>query len=93
MIVNVSLVTKILEKAECKEIEGFRCFVVPWGDFQDIFERLEGPVFTQDVLTRKHEMENFELRLSSLEEGKYYVCAKSEPVLDELWKKKFKGNK
>jgi hypothetical protein len=88
---NVLAVTKILENAQCKEIEGIKCFVVPWAEFHEVLDRFGDNVqFTSDLLTKKHDLENFELRLSSTETGKYFLCAKSEPLLDALWTKKFK---
>jgi hypothetical protein len=90
---NISAITNLLQTGECREIEGFRCFIVPWSTFSDIFERLNEPTSTVEVLSKKYGYENFELRLSSLEQGTYYVCAKSEPELDILWNKKFRGGK
>jgi hypothetical protein len=87
---NISAVTKILEGAQCKEIEGRKCFVVSLAEFGDLADRFDGQIRSDRILTNTHGLENFELRLSSLEEGTYFVCAKSEPALDALWNKKFK---
>jgi hypothetical protein len=87
---NVSFVTKILETAECLDYGGYKCFLVSLEQFSEVVERLEGQVFENKVLTTKHHLENVEIRLSSVQEGSYYLVAKSEPILDTLWKKKFK---
>lgn len=94
---NIERIVKLLENSECKQLEGLNCFIVPMNEFFEIMAELRG-VWTppnglpsRDILTRRHQLENFELCLSSVEKGKYYVCAKSTPVLDELWEKRFKG--
>jgi hypothetical protein len=87
---NISAVTKILESATCREIEGLKCFIVTLDQFSQITDTLQGPIFQSDILTKKHGFENCELRLSSLEEGKYFLCAESTPILDLYWKNKFR---
>lgn len=92
---NVHRIAEMLKDAECHKIEGLKCFVVSWPDFEDLYEvvfgshSLRGFYYSED-LARKHQLDNFEIRLSSKQEGTYYICSKGEPVLDELWKKKFK---
>ena len=94
---NVAAIVKTLEKADCKQMDGLNCFILSWEDFQEIFDRVFGEnaphqsIVSSAALTKNYGFENFELRLSSLEEGRYFVCALSEPALDVLWEKKFKG--
>lgn len=87
---KIEHITNAIERGECKEIAGRRCFIVNYSDFMAILDEFND-VRTSDLLARQHGLENFELRLSSLEEGNYYLCTKSKPVLDDLWKKHFKG--
>jgi len=87
---NISNVSKILKTAQCKEIEGLKCFIVSLDQFSEITDDLQGQIFQSDILTKKHGLENVELRLSSLEEGHYFLCAESRPVLDILWEEKNK---
>lgn len=88
---NIAHVTKILETAICKELEGLKCFIVSLDQFSEITEQMEGNVYQSGALTRKHNLENVEFRLSSVEEGRYFLCCESRPVLDALWSRKFKG--
>jgi hypothetical protein len=87
---NINAFVKVLESAECKEIEGLRCFIVRWDQFHELMEQIDVLPRTSDMLTRRHEYENFEIKLSSIEKGTYFICAKSEPILDALWEQKEK---
>ena len=87
---NISKVSKILESATCREIDGLKCFIVTLDQFSEITDKMEGQIFQSDILTKKHGFENVELRLSSLEEGTYFLCAESTPILDLFWKNKFR---
>ena len=90
---NVLQVAKILETAKCKEFEGLKCFIVSLEQFGEINDQMEGTYYSSDLLTKKYNLENFELRLSSAEEGQYFLCTEAQPVLDGLWAKKFKEGK
>lgn len=83
-------IVKILDGAECRMIEGNRCFVVSLDQFADICEQLDGRIIPNDLILRKYGLENLELRLSSLEQHRYYVCAETQPILDSLWNRKHK---
>jgi hypothetical protein len=89
---NVDRIVRAIEEGECKEIGGLRCFVITTPAFMAILNDMENhAIFVNETLVRQHGLENFELRLSSIEEGRYYLCTKSVPILDGLWKKHFKG--
>jgi hypothetical protein len=88
---GIDLILTILHDAKCEEIEGRRCFVVPLTEFfRCQYAMTDGgmSVRTDDRLVRTHSYENLQFRMSSLESQEYYICAKTEPLLDRLWEAK-----
>ena len=85
---NINSFVKVLESADCKELGGFRCFIVRWDQFHELLDQIETIPQSSAMLLEKHGYENFDIKLSSVEEGTYYVCTKAEPILDALWAKK-----
>lgn len=89
---NIDRITRAIEEGECREINGVRCFVIDPQAFMAVLDEIPHEALrVNDTIIRQHGIENFELRLSSIEEGTYFLCTKSAPILDELWKKHFKG--
>jgi hypothetical protein len=86
-------VLKVLDNAECKLVDDKRCFVISLTDFYRVIEILAAHGVggrTDDKLQRTHGLDNIEFRMSVLEKEVYYICAKTEPLLDRLWEAKFK---
>ena len=74
---------------ELQEIQGKNCFVVSFRDFHAIYEMLAKStvLYPSSVLTKAH-FHNFEFRTTA--EETYFICTPAEPVLDNLWKEKYK---
>ena len=88
---GIDFILTVLKGAEKKVIDDKKCFIVSLRDLYRVqFVMLDGgfTMRSDDKLTRSHGLENYEIRMSSLEKEAYYVCAKSEPLLDQLWEAK-----
>jgi hypothetical protein len=83
-----------LEEATLKEIGSKRCFIVSRATFFEIYEMLHKAgidVEPEIRFPRDHDLEAFAFSVSSKDEPRYFICTASVPVLDPIWKRKFKG--
>ena len=82
---------EILRSAEVKEVAEKRCLIIPRSLFWEALALMAQAGMDargDDALTRKHMLDNFELILTFSDKHPYYVCTKSEPIIDAMWEAK-----
>lgn len=90
------LLLRRFEAAELREIDQKRCFIVSREVFAEIVSNLYQAgweVIGDSGFTRRYKMESINISVSSADEPRYLICTPALPLLDDLWDKKFKGDK
>jgi len=93
MSLHADVLKTLRDHAIAKEIDGNRCFIVPFEVYAELYDRLGSQIGLEsdDKLTRLRGLENFAYTASSKDEGEYFICCESEKVLDPLWERKHKA--
>jgi hypothetical protein len=78
------------QNAECKLIDGKRAFVVDESVFLRIMSYffVSAHDFRFDPRIAAEGYDNVQVQLSALDTNEYYLCVKTEPLLDKLWQDK-----
>lgn len=92
MSLHADVLKTLRDHSIAKEIDGKRCFIVPFDVYAELYDRLGATLMLHgdDKLTRLQSLENFSYTASSKDESEYFICCESEKVLDPLWERKKK---
>lgn len=84
------MIRLVVQRAECKIIDGKRCFVIGENPFLNIMSHLFASARDVRVDDRiaAEGYENVEISISARDKSRYYLCAKMDPFLDNLWEKR-----
>jgi hypothetical protein len=92
--VDTSLLFHMLRSAvhhaECKIIDGKRCFIIQEGAYLNIASYFfaSGRDFEFDPRIATEGYDNISIMLSARDTGRYWLACKSDPLLDRLWEAK-----
>lgn len=87
MSLHADVLKTLRDHSTAKEIDGKRCFIVPFDVYAELYDRLGANLESDDKLTRLRGLENFSYTASSKDESEYFICCESEKVLDPLWER------
>jgi hypothetical protein len=84
------MIRSAVHQAECRLIDGKRCFIIHEGPFLNIMSFFF--VSSQDVRfdprIAAEGYENIQISLGARDTHDYYLCARMDPFLDTLWARK-----
>ncbi len=84
------MIRSIVHNAECKVIDGKRCFVINEGPYLNIMSYLfaSGKELTFDPRIASEGYENVEVAISARDTHLYYLCCKMDSLFDRIWENK-----
>lgn len=84
------MIRSIVHQAECKLIDGKRCFVIHEGPYLNIMSYLfaTGKDLRFEPRIAAEGYENVEIAISARDTHTYYLCTKMDALLDTLWQNK-----
>lgn len=88
MYEKLQRILKMLSSAKQTNLGQFRCFVLPWSEFLECFDLCRQCDFIADENNQiaKNGFNNFGLAISVADKNTYWICTKSEVILDAVWK-------